>query len=126
MSNNESLIQLAEAWIRLHAIPEDSPERVHFFWAYGRLSDLVQESPEEAWQAIQTIRLLDQSDQIISNLAAGPVEELLASHGENFIERFELTARNDDQFKRLLGAVWRNEISDVVWERIQEIASPSW
>jgi hypothetical protein len=122
--DNGEIRSLSEAWMeyQLH-----SRERVSeaTFWAWQRLDDLVRCEPEEAWKVIEAIRQANGSDRILGILAAGPLEDLLAKHGDQFIDRVETLARRDKQFRKLLGAVWRNAISEKVWLRIRAVAGPS-
>jgi hypothetical protein len=118
--------QIAQTWIEMHRLPEESQEREAKFWAFERLSDLVQEDPEEAWRVIEAMRRLDGTDSILANVAAGPLEDLLVYHGDKFIDRFEILAQSDQQFRKLLGAVWQNDMSDALWIRVKAIAAPSW
>jgi hypothetical protein len=53
---------------------------------------------------------LDGTDTILSNLGAGPLEDLLVVHGDKFIDRVELLARQDRQFRKSLGIVWKNNV----------------
>jgi len=117
--------KIAETWIELHRLPEESSEREERFWSHERLWELIRDDPEEAWRIIQIIRQ-EGSDLILSNLAAGPLEDLLAAHGERFIDRVEALARSDAQFRKLLGAVWQNSMSAGLWRRIKVVAGPSW
>jgi hypothetical protein len=63
---------------------------------------------------------------VLANLGAGPLEDLLARHGSEFIEQFETLARQDAEFRRLLGVVWQNNIADDLWLRSKAVAGPSW
>jgi hypothetical protein len=118
--------KIADAWITLHYLPEESEESGKNFWAYERLSDLCRDDPEAAWNVIDEIFQRDSSDLILSNLGAGPLEDLLTAHGARFIDRVEKRAAKDEKFRKLLGVVWRNEIPDDVWKRIKAVAAPSW
>jgi len=118
--------KVAETWIKLHHLPEDSPEREEHFWAYIKLSELCDSEPEICWHVINKIRQLDGSEAILSNLAAGPLEDLLAKHGASFIARIEILAEEDLQFKKLLGAVWQRDMPESIWSRIKAVAAPSW
>lgn len=113
---------LAEAWLRCEAGPPNEKNRD--FWAADRMRDLVSGDPETAWQVIDVIWRLDQSDRALANLAAGPVEDLLAHHGEAFIDRITLLARREPVFRKLLGGVWRNNIAEPVWQKLKSIAGP--
>jgi uncharacterized protein DUF6869 len=117
--------KIAETWIDLHRLPEDSQEREDKFWSWDRLWELVHDDPEAAWNVIQIISE-DGSDRVLANLATGPLEDLLVEHGDQFIDRVEALARRDAQFRKLLGAVWQNSMSPKLWRRIKAVAGPSW
>lgn len=117
--------QIADTWIDFHRLPEDSPARDDRSWSFDRLWELVHDDPEAAWTIIQMIRQ-EGSDLILSNLAAGPLEDLLVSHGDHFIERVEALAEQDGEFRKLLGATWQNSMSPGLWNRIKAVAGPSW
>jgi hypothetical protein len=70
---------------------------------------------------ILSIRSRDQSIHIEQVLSAGPLENLLALHGEGFIDRVESEAQRDPSFAKLLGGVWKNRMSDEVWQRVQAV-----
>jgi hypothetical protein len=63
---------LAEAWIRLQHLPEESSEYDALFWAWEELTEMCQSAPESAWNVIQEIIALDQSDEILANVGVGP------------------------------------------------------
>jgi len=88
--------------------------------------DLCIDEPEKAWNAIQEIIALDQSDNILAMVGAGPFEDLMVHHGTLLIDRVESCARVSPPFRRMLGVVWKNEIADHVWDRLRAIAPPSW
>lgn len=114
---------LAEAWLRYNAgkSNEKNPEA----WAGDRMIDLLFRDPEAAWQVINLIWRQATDDRTLADLAAGPVESLLAHHGEAFIDRLYLLARREPVFRKMLGAVWRNSMSEPVWQKLKSIAGPS-
>ena len=118
------LRKIAEAWIAMHHQKED--ERGKNFWAFDALVDLCNDDAESCWNVIHLIRQIDGSDNILSNLAAGPLEDLLVRHGSDFIDRIESLAEHDMQFKKVLGAVWQRDMPDAIWKRIKAVAAPSW
>lgn len=120
------LDNIADAWIKLYYLPEESEERERNFWAFERLGDLCRDDPEAAWRVIEEILQKDSTDVILSNLGAGPVEELLVAHSQRFIDRLESRAERDAKFRKLLGVVWQSEIPEDVWKRIKAVAAPSW
>ena len=117
------LDELADTWIALQKAPKQ--DRDALFWAFEKLDALINHDPEAAWRVIDLIWQRDRSDAILANLAAGPVEDLLARHGPAFIERIYETARKEPVFRKMLGAVWRNSIAEPVWQRLKQIAGPS-
>jgi hypothetical protein len=120
------LDDIADAWIKLHYLPEESEERERNFWAFMRLSKLIRGDPEAAWSVIDQILGKDSSDVILSNVGAGPLEDLLVAHGARFIDRIEKRAKSDAIFKKLLGTVWKNAMPEDVWLRVKAVAAPSW
>ncbi len=117
--------KLINAWISLHHAEEKTSAYNNNFWAFETLSDICEEEPDLCWELIEDIRKTDGSDIILANLASGPMEDLLVEYGEKFIDLLEKQAKNDEQFKKLLGAVWQNDIADDIWERIKCVAGPS-
>ena len=94
--------------------------------AYIEMEDAVQDDPERAWQLILAILRQDQSDSVISCLAGGPLEDLLVYHGAELIDRVEKLAQIDQDFSRLFGGVWRNDIPDEVWRRVASVRRETW
>ncbi|WP_315759680.1 MULTISPECIES: DUF6869 domain-containing protein [unclassified Bradyrhizobium] len=117
--------ELVASWIALYHAGGDSAARDANFWAYEKLENLRRKSPDECWELIHAIRQADASDTILANLAAGPVEDMLVDHGHRYIDEVERLARTDAQFRKMLGAVLKNDIADDVWSRVQRVAGPS-
>lgn len=122
----QEISTLAKAWVYLHSVKENSPEWEEVFWAYEQLDELIHEMPEVAWDVITEIRRLGGSDQLLSNLAAGPLEDFLVYHGEACINLIEAACKSDDQLRKLLGATWQNGMPDSLWSRIRALALPVW
>jgi hypothetical protein len=65
---------------------------------------------------------LGQKDEnVLDNLAAGPLETLLVRHGRDIIDRVENEAKSDPRFKDLLLGVWGNAVDATVWERLEAL-----
>lgn len=75
--------------------------------------------PEVVWQAVLRIMQRELTDQQVSSLAAGPVEDLLALHGARFIERIEAEAQRSSAFAHVLHGVWRRGMSEEIWQRVE-------
>lgn len=115
--------EIAKDWIALEYAEEGSQTHESKFWAYMVLDDLRVEDPERCWLILNKIIDIDSSDLILMNLAAGPLEDLLVTHGSDFIGRIESAAKSDPRFRMMLKMVWRNNMPEVVWERVQRVVA---
>jgi hypothetical protein len=97
-------------------------------WFAGEhtMFDACTEEPDLAWSAILAILRSDLSDEQRASLAAGPLETLLAWHGEGFIDRVEHQAALDRRFNYLLGGVWQCGMPQEIWERVQRARVAVW
>lgn len=120
----QQLDNLVQAWIKGNQSEDRSPEYERNFWASERIFEMVDNDPEEAWITIDAIRHATNDNKLLALLAAGHLEDLLATHGEKFIDRFENLAKTDEDFRRLLGGVWRHDMPDKLWSRVKAIALP--
>lgn len=119
--DNIELLAIADAWIEYHHAGELADEHNKNFWAYEKLSELTRNDPEIAWKLIIMIFQRDPCEAILANLAAGPLEDMLGEHGANFIQRIEDLAHEDVLFRKMLGCIWKNQISDSVWMRLKAL-----
>jgi hypothetical protein len=113
---NSRVTTLSEAWIA------SSLKEVGDLVLFDECLD----EPEIAWLAILKILQQDLNDEQTALLAAGPMEDLLSHHGPDFIERVETEARQNSKFNDLLGGVWKLDMTEDVWRRIQEASSSVW
>lgn len=74
---------------------------------------------EAVWQAVLRIMQHELSVDQVSLLAAGPVEDLLALYGGQFIDRIEAEAQRSPAFAHVLGGVWRRDIPLEIWQRVE-------
>lgn len=120
------LDELVNAWIEHSdsgAVDSDSPT----WWAAERVMNWLHEDGHESlWSFILATYQRDISEQVIGNLAAGPLEDLLTERGEEYIGKIELLARRDPRFNHLLGGVWKNAISEDVWMRVEKARLKVW
>jgi hypothetical protein len=120
---DEEIESWAKAYIDAQqgdAIDADHPLwwAVDNFWEGG---DRVT-STEDRWNAILKILSLNPPQSVISMLAAGPLEDLIADHGAEFIDRVELEARRSPTFGYLLGGVWPRGGSKEIFSRLEKSA----
>ena len=121
--NETDDLGLAKAWIALQHAERRMKDGDARFEAHIALDELRTSDPERCWSVILRIFEQDQSEKLLANLAAGPLEDLLATHGERFIERVETLARQEPRFRFTIQMVWRNTISEPVWARLRKAAT---
>jgi hypothetical protein len=119
--DDESIEDLAKAWIAYLRADNHSDEYNMLCWTFDRMTYLVDYLPNKAWRVILLIWSLDQSIPTMQNLSAGPVEDLLAKHGDQMIGLVEAEAKRDPSFAKMLGGVWKYNMSDEVWARLQAV-----
>lgn len=89
--------------------------RLH--WSYGVMHELVREAPELAWPII--CELAERADdEQLGNLGSGILEDFVAGHGRQFIDRIEERAPVSPRFRLAFQNVWRNATPTDVWARI--------
>lgn len=66
-------------------------------------------------------KVSDGDERLLSNLAAGPLEDLMCSYGEKIIDRVEHEAILNLRFKSCLKGVWLDSKDTSVWRRFYEI-----
>lgn len=116
--NDMDEVAFAREWIACTTMERHEREHRDRDCATDQMYKLVRRDPERAWRVIHAIRAQDGSDDLLANLAAGPLEDLMVYHGPAFISRVEALSRQDAQFRKLLGAVWRNDMTEDVWRRL--------
>jgi hypothetical protein len=122
------LALIADGWIRSWRV-EEAVDHVTDPDGRERVDELVRQDPELALDVI--LKILGRIEALptatpFQDLAAGPLENLLAHHGPAIIDRVEGEARNNDEFKLLLGGVWPNTITPNVWARLERIRREVW
>ena len=126
MAPNKAVI--ASEWISYWAKSEEERAAVVDDESYI-VNELAREQPELCWEVIlEILRSIkpDPKTTTFQVLAAGPLEDLLASHGNAFIARVESRAEDDPNFKLLLGGVWQNTMPQGVWDRVQRCRGTTW
>lgn len=128
--SSEDLRKIAENWVE-HTRNFAKEGAASDSSAY-ELDDLCQSDPSSALEVILIITRsysLEQicnenktdASHILSNLAAGPLEDLLVYHGKSIIYQIETEARLDQRFIWLLENVWENRIDKEVWRKIKSL-----
>jgi hypothetical protein len=113
------LNQLVKLWFAAVGEPSDGD-------AFSTVFDIWMTDPETTWQLVLEVLRHDMTDDQKAILAAGPLESLLANHGDLVIDRVERESATNSRFRHLLGGVWKNAMSDSVWERVQSVRGEAW
>jgi hypothetical protein len=99
--------ELAQDWIASRRIdPAGLGDDTCGHLAQFLLCDFPEKEPELTWETIKLVlreypeaefyaETKTEAQQVCGVLAAGPIEDLLSYHGEEFIDRFEDEARRD-------------------------------
>ncbi|MYM56010.1 DUF6869 domain-containing protein [Thalassovita mangrovi] len=92
------------------------------FWSYNCISDLVEDTPEIAFQIVLILADGLTSPRQASIVAAGFLEDIIVKHGPTFIDRIEEIAYRSPRFRYVLSGVWpQGEQDSAVWKRIAAI-----
>lgn len=109
-----------------HKKPRKPEGLVLAFFAGDLTWDETTSAPETAWSAILALSERKLTPRQIAVLAAGPLEELLANRGTQFIARVEERSRQYPRFRHLLGGVWQNSTAQTVWDRVVACRGTAW
>ena len=122
INSMEVVNRLAQRWLRyfenLSGKGNSLPDKD--FDAVEELDQMVRVDCDNAWLVIVEIFKNAKSDLDLANLAAGPLEDLLVKHGVKVIDRIEQYSVVNPKFKELLSGVWKSEIQEDIWRRIEE------
>jgi len=125
--------RIAAAWIEMTRDPDSCSDEV--FDAGFRLNTLCYDDFNFAWDLIKKI-VESQNDgicvatdggkpNVMANLGSGPLETLLAQHGDDIIDEVEAYASVSEECQLALGFVWQNSMSDKVRLRVQRASGAS-
>lgn len=112
-----TLEALVSLWLAQNAVEPESDD--DFPWSAACLFEL-RDHPELVWSFVR--QALSQASTIwqVVMLAAGPLEDLIADHGAEFIDRIEREARHSPRFAYALTGVWpQGEADNAIWARIE-------
>lgn len=117
----KSLDELTKSWIRFHDVEGNLGEHDPDFWSFDCLSDWCDVRPDYAWDAIIKIYSTRPSEKVLSNLAAGPIEDLIVHHGQIVLGWIDQYCNHDANFVKVLQMVWRNAIEADVWAELTRL-----
>lgn len=126
----KSVNEIATDWIEVTlAYPAHVSEEIENTMYY--VSEICEKDPELAFDFIMEViekyseEITSQEDgrlsRVINNLAAGPIEDLLVYNGSSIIEKIDEEVKRSPLLRTALRGVWRNNIEQNVWDRLQII-----
>jgi len=92
---------IAGAYLRYHERKREEDR-----WAVDEIDALVAGDPDTAWEVTRALLGQARSDEELAYIAAGPLEDLLKTHGPRVIDRIERECRNDERLQLALSGVW--------------------
>lgn len=107
--------ELVEGWVANDVA--DQSDDTHF-WAWQVARHLTEHHPAQALEFICATLARPVSDHARFSLAAGPLEDVLAYCGPAVIEDVERLARQNVVFRDTLRGVWKNAMTDNIWDRV--------
>ena len=120
-ADKESLVN---AWVAATKAGPESFVHEKNWWAIEKFMELPNEDPELLWQLILKVveKATDGDESLLSNLAAGPLEDLMCSYGEEIIGRVENEAKLNPRFKFCTKGVWLDSKDTSVLKRFYQAA----
>jgi hypothetical protein len=76
------------------------------FRVFEEFDRCARDDPESCWLLVLGVLTATDDEYTLANLAAGPLEDLINRHGNEFIDRIEQEARVNAKFRELLCGVW--------------------
>ncbi len=113
----ENLSEWVDAYIEVHKSDNSRNEDHPCYWAVEKFADLEMDYPDLTWAAMLQIIAKSSSSTVISNLASGPLEELVELHGVEYIRNIEKEAQTNLNFRILLRELWETTDKNI-WNRI--------
>lgn len=112
----------AKKWITLVNMDTDSPEYDLLFNELMPVMDWPSENPDLCWEFIQEVLNQTDDEKILYDLAAGPIESVLAHNPHKSIVILEDLSKKLPKLRNILDGVWQNLMPDDVWKRVQNLA----
>ncbi len=120
--DQDKIGQTAEAWIAMHIAGTNSPIYENNFWAFEQLDNLIHNNPQMALKVIIKAIEINSSELILSNLGAGPIEDLMCYKGNEVINLIKDEAKRNASFKKALASTWLDSSDTPLLKEFYKIA----
>lgn len=115
--------EIAHAYVRLQRLQAGTPEYEECFWAFDALEELTRQAPAQFVDQIDRVLALEAGDDLVGLLGAGPLEDFLSLHGDEYGHEVFAKIRQDVNWRRMARMVWRRTISESVWQELQRLCN---
>lgn len=88
------------------------------WWAWEAIYAACRNQPRRAWRLLGRMADLASSEELITDLGAGPLEDFIRDHAPKFIRQIEHRATPHVRFRRALRSVYLPRSSDDVSTRL--------
>jgi len=112
---------LVKSWIALQRLPQNSVAAEELTWVLMEVGGLVQWQPTEGFNFILEVLKQTDDEWVLTNLAAGPLESLLAIHPKEGLTLIEREIPQNPKLKNILQDVWQNLMPEETWQRLQKL-----
>lgn len=119
MSEFNNLIKL---WLVAQKFDVESNEYGKVSWAIDELFSLAYSDPKQLLNIVIEILQVDSSPKTIGALGAGPLEELLVNHADDYIDYIIDLAKGNKKFKESCSFIYldKNDVSETSYDRFQK------
>lgn len=112
---------LAESWVRLQTTEATATYRDELLRAADEIWELGHQAPMSCLDVIRRIASSTDDEFILSNLGAGPLEDLMVAHGTEVIDEVERLTSINNSFRMAVTCIWRQDMSDALWTRLSKL-----
>jgi len=110
---------LVDAYIEAQNLGSITNANHPLWWSVEYFMDIDNhEKANHVWIYILRIIEKQPSEKVLGMIGAGPLEDLINQYGDKFIEKIEIEARTNPQFRKVLSFVWRQDTDDEIWSRV--------
>jgi Family of unknown function (DUF6869) len=103
----------------LHAGDEIAPDHPDA-WTFALFDDLTRDHPALGLAASCAVLAACESPEDVADIAAGPLEDLIANHGPTLIGEIEALAARAPRFAYALTGVWpQGKEGGLLWARVE-------
>jgi acetoin utilization deacetylase AcuC-like enzyme len=91
-----------------------------------KIRNIIRNDPERAWKMIFKLIESVSNEEILVKIGVGPLEDLLSYHSNKLVEKVEMEIKNNEKFANTMQYVWKRNMSEEVWQRIQRAIQEQW